>query len=210
MSSKQAVVSRLHILHSHVRRNLRGLRRYMDQSRAMVTPLHTEAGLAAATCIKAGSSSSQDFQFATLAFGSMIALSSLAMSDSKKGTAEVIVAESQQEEQKHDATQPRTTSNAHAASNSLPLPNPNNPLSTACEPIRTPSKPRNAMITSRKSLRGRGLYDKYKVDWDTVLGEGAYGTVHPARLAATGEKVNCMKTCAITIRLGRHLIHAPL
>lgn len=33
------------------------------------------------------------------------------------------------------------------------------------------------------------MTDKYNVDWDTVIGEGAYGSVHPARLALTGEKV---------------------
>ena len=39
----------------------------------------------------------------------------------------------------------------------------------------------------------RGLNEKYKVDWKTVLGEGAYGSVHPARLAVTGEKVALKK-----------------
>lgn len=34
---------------------------------------------------------------------------------------------------------------------------------------------------------------KYLVDWSTVLGEGAYGSVHPARLRATGEKVALKK-----------------
>eukprot|EP00977_Amphora_coffeiformis_P004490 scaffold965_cov158-Amphora_coffeaeformis.AAC.14 len=33
------------------------------------------------------------------------------------------------------------------------------------------------------------MSQKYTVDWKVVLGEGAYGSVHPARLAATGEKV---------------------
>lgn len=49
-----------------------------------------------------------------------------------------------------------------------------------------------------QSMRGRGLNEKYTVDWKQVLGEGAYGSVHPARLAATGEKVwmNCMYVCA--------------
>jgi serine/threonine protein kinase len=44
-----------------------------------------------------------------------------------------------------------------------------------------------------RSLRGRGLKDKYKVEWDNILGEGAYGFVHPARLAVTGEKVALKK-----------------
>ena len=45
------------------------------------------------------------------------------------------------------------------------------------------------MLHGRRSLRGRGLEQKYIVDWKNVLGEGAYGSVHPARLKATGEKV---------------------
>jgi hypothetical protein len=50
-------------------------------------------------------------------------------------------------------------------------------------------QPRNVMINRMRSVAGRGLNEKYKVDWNTVLGEGAYGSVHPARLALTGEKV---------------------
>ena len=53
--------------------------------------------------------------------------------------------------------------------------------------------PRNVMIHRMRSLRGRSLRDKYNVDWSTILGEGAYGSVHPARLAATGEKVALKK-----------------
>ena len=49
--------------------------------------------------------------------------------------------------------------------------------------------PRNVMLHRMRSVRGRGLDDKYIVDWKTILGEGAYGSVHPARLRATGEKV---------------------
>ena len=52
----------------------------------------------------------------------------------------------------------------------------------------------NVMLHSRRSLRARTLDDKYNVDWDVVIGEGAYGSVHPGRLAATGEKV-----CSCTI-----------
>ena len=61
--------------------------------------------------------------------------------------------------------------------------------STACEPRNRHSQPKNVMLHRMRSVRARGLNDKYKVDWKTVLGEGAYGSVHPARLAATGEKV---------------------
>jgi hypothetical protein len=50
-------------------------------------------------------------------------------------------------------------------------------------------QPRNVMLHRMRSGEGRGLNDKYNVDWNTNLGEGAYGSVHPARLAATGEKV---------------------
>jgi hypothetical protein len=49
--------------------------------------------------------------------------------------------------------------------------------------------PHNVMVQARRSIKGRNLEDKYQVDWNNVLGEGAYGSVHPARLAATGEKV---------------------
>ncbi len=52
------------------------------------------------------------------------------------------------------------------------------------------NQPRNVMVHRLRSLRGRSLNEKYNVDWKTVLGEGAYGSVHPARLAATGEKVS--------------------
>jgi serine/threonine protein kinase len=34
---------------------------------------------------------------------------------------------------------------------------------------------------------------KYTIEWHNVLGEGAYGKVHPARVAATGEKVALKK-----------------
>ena len=59
------------------------------------------------------------------------------------------------------------------------------------EPRRTMAmqQPRNVMLHRMRSGLARGLNDKYNVDWKTVLGEGAYGSVHPARLANTGEKV---------------------
>ena len=73
------------------------------------------------------------------------------------------------------------------------------PTTTTAEPRkymtnRSPgilqNQPRNVMPLHRMtSTAGRGLKDKYKVDWKTVLGEGAYGSVHPARVAKTGEKV---------------------
>lgn len=56
-----------------------------------------------------------------------------------------------------------------------------------------PAAPRNVMVSRLRSSRGRSLASKYNVDWMTVLGEGAYGSVHPARLAATGEKVALKK-----------------
>jgi len=52
------------------------------------------------------------------------------------------------------------------------------------------SSARGVMLHRTRSNRTRGLADKYNVDWDMCLGEGAYGSVHPARLAATGEKVS--------------------
>ena len=62
------------------------------------------------------------------------------------------------------------------------------------EPRRsmTMQQPRNVMLHRMRSGAARGLNDKYNVDWKTVLGEGAYGSVHPARLAKTGEKVRAM------------------
>lgn len=51
------------------------------------------------------------------------------------------------------------------------------------------SEPRNVMLQHMRSLKGRSLNDKYNIDWEVILGEGAYGSVHPARLSATGEKV---------------------
>jgi hypothetical protein len=52
---------------------------------------------------------------------------------------------------------------------------------------------RNVMLNRLRSAAGRDLHSKYNVDWKTVLGEGAYGSVHPARLACTGEKVALKK-----------------
>ena len=76
-------------------------------------------------------------------------------------------------------------------------------ISSHMEPLRRqavknqiPSQfhqPRNVMINRMRSVAGRGLHEKYNVEWDTVLGEGAYGSVHPARLALTGEKVALKK-----------------
>ena len=60
------------------------------------------------------------------------------------------------------------------------------------EPRRVPSintNPRAANLRQFRSINDRGMSQKYIVDWKVVLGEGAYGSVHPARLAATGEKV---------------------
>jgi hypothetical protein len=76
---------------------------------------------------------------------------------------------------------------------------------TACEAVQSDSfepmiplnkqQPRNVMIHRMRSLKGRNLNDKYKVDWKTVLGEGAYGSVHPSRVAVTGEKVSVLTQC---------------
>jgi hypothetical protein len=67
-----------------------------------------------------------------------------------------------------------------------------NSITAEAEPRRfmtARQQPRNVMLHRMRSGEGRGLNDKYNVDWNTNLGEGAYGSVHPARLAATGEKV---------------------
>lgn len=66
-------------------------------------------------------------------------------------------------------------------------------LHPAASSSSTSDAPRNVMLKSMRSLRGRPLSAKYNVDWLTVLGEGAYGSVHPARHAKTGEKVALKK-----------------
>jgi hypothetical protein len=50
-------------------------------------------------------------------------------------------------------------------------------------------QPRNVMLHRMRSARARNLEEKYDIAWDTKLGEGAYGSVYPGRLSATGEKV---------------------
>ena len=61
---------------------------------------------------------------------------------------------------------------------------------TQCE-----SPTRKSKINRTDSLRGGiSLEDKYNIEWEIILGEGAYGSVHPARLAATGEKVGTQPT----------------
>lgn len=75
------------------------------------------------------------------------------------------------------------TSTQPQPSNSPPSPNSNSKA----------SQPRNVMVNRLRSLRARSLVDKYLVDWKTCLGEGAYGSVHPARLSNTGEKVALKK-----------------
>lgn len=63
----------------------------------------------------------------------------------------------------------------------------------SAEPLRRQSflakGPRNVMLHRMRSVRARNMGEKYNVDWNNTLGEGAYGSVYPARVAATGEKV---------------------
>ena len=59
------------------------------------------------------------------------------------------------------------------------------------------NNPKAANLSRFHSLNDRGMSHKYKVDWQTVLGEGAYGSVHPARLAATGEKVSVCESMRV-------------
>lgn len=40
-----------------------------------------------------------------------------------------------------------------------------------------------------RTKRAHELHSTYKVDWETVLGEGAYGRVYPGKHRDTGEKV---------------------
>jgi len=49
-------------------------------------------------------------------------------------------------------------------------------------------QPRNVMLHRMRSTRARHLGEKYKVDWNTCLGEGAYAQVFPGK-TERGEKV---------------------
>jgi hypothetical protein len=68
-------------------------------------------------------------------------------------------------------------------------------MASEAEWIHQPvSQPFNVSRLRRmRSLPATSLSDKYLVDWTQTLGEGAYGSVHPARLASTGEKVALKK-----------------
>ena len=87
---------------------------------------------------------------------------------------------------------------AAAGATLLPLQGNSNTTTTTTqnEPRRVPSRisttltPRASNLSRFRSITDRGMNSKYTVDWNVVLGEGAYGSVHPARLAATGEKVS--------------------
>uniref|UniRef100_A0A7S1BJJ1 cGMP-dependent protein kinase n=1 Tax=Corethron hystrix TaxID=216773 RepID=A0A7S1BJJ1_9STRA len=57
----------------------------------------------------------------------------------------------------------------------------------------TELKARNVMIQRFQSVRQRDLGSKYRCDFEQLLGEGAYGTVHVAYDRATGEKVALKK-----------------
>ena len=59
---------------------------------------------------------------------------------------------------------------------------------TSAEPIR---QPRNVMLHRMRSAAGRGLNDKYNVDWTTVLG---------------GKNRACsLKMCCVTWHIGHHI-----
>ena len=77
------------------------------------------------------------------------------------------------------------------------------PRLDANRPRKLSKQAQNVMIHSRRSLRARTLDDKYNIDWDTVIGEGAYGSVHPGRLAATGEKVRLLRGSFWRVRKNR-------
>jgi hypothetical protein len=63
-------------------------------------------------------------------------------------------------------------------------------MPVACEKKRGPE---NVMLDRRRSMTGRTLEQKYKVNWSNVLGEGAFGSVHEASLKPTGDKVALKK-----------------
>ena len=52
---------------------------------------------------------------------------------------------------------------------------------------------KNIMLHRLRSVRARDMNDKYVILWEKVLGEGAYGSVHPAYDINTGEKVALKK-----------------
>ena len=62
-------------------------------------------------------------------------------------------------------------------------------VSASLDPPVAPPRP-IVMLKRMRTVGARNMSQKYRVDWNTVLGEGAYGSVHPARIAATGEKVS--------------------
>ena len=65
--------------------------------------------------------------------------------------------------------------------------NPPRPVSR--REFKPTDQPRNVMLHRMRSVRARNLQEKYDIAWKTKLGEGAYGSVYPGRLSATGEKV---------------------
>lgn len=65
-------------------------------------------------------------------------------------------------------------SEARNAAIEEPYPLPPLPSNASCEP-RKVVQPKNVMLHRMRSMKGRGLTEKYQIDWDTVLGEGAYG-----------------------------------
>jgi len=55
--------------------------------------------------------------------------------------------------------------------------------------LPTPGMPaKNIMLHRLRSVRARNMTDKYNVLWEKKLGEGAFGSVHPAYNIKTGEK----------------------
>ena len=66
----------------------------------------------------------------------------------------------------------------------------------------------SSRLTKTKQIKE--MHATYKVDWNTVLGEGAYGRVYPARDLTTGEQVCCTLSCldfrSVCAPL-KHLVH---
>jgi len=56
--------------------------------------------------------------------------------------------------------------------------------------LRPNDKPRSVMLHRLRSVKARSLQDKYDINWEVVLGEGAYGAVYPGKLRSTGEKAS--------------------
>ena len=112
---------------------------------------------------------------------------SVSESKLKKANNRNMISERFLSKSKENQSQSETQAQAQSETNN------NNNSHNSNNTIANSNQQRNVMLRRLRSLRGRNLSDKYNVDWTECLGEGAYGSVHPARLVTTGEKVALKK-----------------